>query len=184
MKLVVPGFGWAEAFVLGAILAPTDPVAAVAVMQRLRVDPSCRRSSRASRWSTTAPASSSTGWRSPRPSAARSRSWTARGSSSRPAPAASRRPGRRLADTACAAAIDDAPIEITLSLFTPYAAYIAAEAIGASGILAAVAAGLYLGSRGEGLFSATARIEAQGFWNALMFMLESTLFLLMGLPFR
>jgi CPA1 family monovalent cation:H+ antiporter len=80
--------------------------------------------------------------------------------------------------------IDDAPIEITLSLFTPYAAYIAAEAIGASGILAAVTVGVYLGARSEGLFSASARIEAQGFWNALMFILESTLFLLMGLQFR
>src|SRR3954468_11161574 len=39
VKLVVPGFGWPEAFVLGAVLAPTDPVAAVAVMQRLRVAP-------------------------------------------------------------------------------------------------------------------------------------------------
>ena len=39
IKLVVPGFGWAEGFVLGAILAPTDPVAAVAIMQRLRVAP-------------------------------------------------------------------------------------------------------------------------------------------------
>ncbi len=64
------------------------------------------------------------------------------------------------------ARIDDAPIEITLSLFTPYAAYIAAEAIGASGILAAVTVGLFLGARSDGFFSATARIEAQGFWNA------------------
>ncbi len=38
VKLLVPGFGWPEGFVLGAILAPTDPVAAVAIMQRLRVD--------------------------------------------------------------------------------------------------------------------------------------------------
>ncbi len=49
VKLLVPGFGWAEGFVLGAILAPTDPVAAVAIMQRLRVAPQPRRSSRASR---------------------------------------------------------------------------------------------------------------------------------------
>src|SRR5262249_51665544 len=39
VKLLVPGFGWAEGFVLGAILAPTDPVAAVAIMQRLRAAP-------------------------------------------------------------------------------------------------------------------------------------------------
>jgi CPA1 family monovalent cation:H+ antiporter len=80
--------------------------------------------------------------------------------------------------------IDDPPLEIMLSVFTPYAAYIAAEAAGTSGILAAVTVGLYLGARTEGLFSATARIEAQGFWNALTFILESTLFLLMGLQIR
>jgi CPA1 family monovalent cation:H+ antiporter len=80
--------------------------------------------------------------------------------------------------------IDDAPIEITLSLFTPYAAYIAAEALGTSGILAAVSVGLYLGAQRDGLFSAAARIEAQAFWTTLMFILESTLFLLMGLQFR
>src|SRR4051812_30363872 len=39
VHVVVPGFGWAEAFVLAPILAPTDPVAAVAVLQRLRVAP-------------------------------------------------------------------------------------------------------------------------------------------------
>jgi monovalent cation/hydrogen antiporter len=79
--------------------------------------------------------------------------------------------------------IDDAPVEIALSLFTPYLAYVCAEAAGVSGILAAVTVGLYLGARSDGLFSPSARLEAVAFWNTLTFLLESTLFLLLGLQF-
>ncbi len=185
MKLVVPGFGWPEAFVLGAILAPTDPVAAVAIMSRLRVDP---------RLSAVVEGESlvndGTGLVLYRLAVGATVSgtfslldgaWQLVGTGA----------GGVLLGLVVGLVVnqlrgrvDDAPIEITLSLFTPYAAYIAAEAIGASGILAAVAAGLFLGMRRDGLFSATARIEAQGFWNALIFILESTLFLLMGLQFR
>jgi CPA1 family monovalent cation:H+ antiporter len=185
IKLVVPGFGWPEAFVLGAILAPTDPVAAVSIMSRLRVDP---------RLSAVIEGESlvndGTGLVLYRLAVGATVSGTfsvldgawqlvATGTGGVLVGLAvgwliSRLRGR----------VDDVPIEITLSLFTPYAAYIAAEALGASGILAAVSVGLYLGARSEGLFSATARIEAQGFWNALMFILESSLFLLMGLQIR
>ena len=51
------GLPWAAAFVLGAVVGPTDPVAAAAVLDAARrPGPHPRRSSRASRWSTTAPA--------------------------------------------------------------------------------------------------------------------------------
>jgi CPA1 family monovalent cation:H+ antiporter len=185
MKLVVPGFGWAEAFVLGAILAPTDPVAAVAVMNRLRVDP--RLSSVIEGESLV---NDGTGLVLYRLAVGATVSGTFSLLDGAWQLVATGTGGVAIGllvgwlINRLRGRVDDAPIEITLSLFTPYAAYIAAEAIGTSGILAAVAAGLYLGGRREGLFSATARIEAQGFWNALMFMLESTLFLLMGLSFR
>jgi monovalent cation/hydrogen antiporter len=185
MKVIVPGFGWPEAFVLGAILAPTDPVAAVAIMNRLRVDPrlsaivegeSLVNDGTGLVFYRLAVGATVSGTFSVLNGA-----WQLVGTGAGGVALGlvvgwlvNRLRGR----------IDDAPIEITLSLFTPYAAYIAAEAAGASGILAAVAAGLYLGSRRDGLFSATARIEAQGFWNALIFLLESVLFLLMGLQFR
>ena len=185
MKLIVPGFGWAEGFTLGAILAPTDPVAAVAIMQRFRVAPQLQAIIEGESlvndgtglvFYKLAVAAVVTGSFSVLNGA-----WQLVATGT----------GGVLIGLAVGwliqrvrGRIDDAPIEITLSLFTPYAAYIAAEAIGASGILAAVTVGLYLGARSEGLFSATARIEAQGFWTALTFMLESTLFLLMGLQIR
>jgi CPA1 family monovalent cation:H+ antiporter len=185
LKLVVPGFGWAEGFVLGAILAPTDPVAAVAVLQRLRVAPQLSAVIEGESLVNDglglvlyrlAVGATVSGTFSVLDGAGELVTTGVGGVAIGLAVGwlVSQMRGR----------IDDAPIEITLSLFTPYAAYIAAEALGVSGILAAVTVGLYLGSRSEGLFSATARIEAQGFWNALMFILESTLFLLMGLQFR
>jgi Na+/H+ antiporter len=185
MKLVVPGFGWPEAFVLGAILAPTDPVAAVAIMSRLRVDPRLTAILEGESL-----VNDGTGLVLYRLAVGATVSGTfslldgawqlvATGTGGVAIGLVVGYVINRLRGR-----IDDVPIEITLSLFTPYAAYIAAEAIGTSGILAAVASGLYLGTRRDGLFSATARIEAQGFWNALMFILESTLFLLMGLQFR
>lgn len=77
--------------------------------------------------------------------------------------------------------IDDAPVEITISLVTPYIAYLAAEYARCSGVLATLACGIYLGRRSSGFYSLHARIEASGFWRSLDFMLNGMVFLLLGL---
>ncbi len=77
--------------------------------------------------------------------------------------------------------VDNARIEIALSIVTPYAAYSAAEAAGASGVLATVAAGMYLGRQTSVLFSSRVRIESQSFWGTLTFLLNGIVFLLIGL---
>jgi CPA1 family monovalent cation:H+ antiporter len=77
--------------------------------------------------------------------------------------------------------IDDPPLEISISLLTAYLAYIPADRIGVSGVLAAVAAGLYTGGRTAVMLSPTSRLRTLGFWEALTFVLESLLFLLIGL---
>ena len=51
------------------------------------------------------------------------------------------------------ARINDAPIEITIGLVTPYLAYLTAERLGCSGVLATLACGLYLGRRSSGAYS-------------------------------
>jgi monovalent cation/hydrogen antiporter len=79
--------------------------------------------------------------------------------------------------------LDDALVEITVSLLTPYVLFIAAEQLGMSGILAAVVSGLYLGFRDPGLSDAGTRIQAWGFWEILVFLVESLLFVLVGLQF-
>ena len=79
--------------------------------------------------------------------------------------------------------LDDPLIEVTVTLLTPYVLYIGAEQIEVSGILAAVVSGLYLGWRDPDLTDSATRIQAWGFWEVLVFLLESLLFVLVGLQF-
>jgi monovalent cation/hydrogen antiporter len=69
-----------------------------------------------------------------------------------------------------------------VSLFAPYLAYLPAEHLGASGVLAAVFAGLYLAYQiPTGLFHPGARLQALAFWDVFVFLLTSVLFILVGL---
>ena len=77
--------------------------------------------------------------------------------------------------------IDDGPIEITLSILVPYAVYLAAESIHASGVLAVVACGLYLGRGSAHFFSPAVRIQAESVWNVFTFILNGFVFVLIGL---
>jgi Na+/H+ antiporter len=76
--------------------------------------------------------------------------------------------------------IDDGPIEITLTILVPYVAYLGAEAIHSSGVLAVVACGLYL-SHSSQFFSANVRIQAWAVWDSLTFVLNGLVFVLIGL---
>jgi CPA1 family monovalent cation:H+ antiporter len=81
----------------------------------------------------------------------------------------------------CQMRLTDAPIEITLTLLAPYVAYIAAESVHSSGVLATVVCGLYLGARQSESLSARARIESVAIWNTLDFILNGIVFTLIGL---
>jgi Na+/H+ antiporter len=77
--------------------------------------------------------------------------------------------------------LTDAPIEVMLSLVAPYLAYIAAESLHASGVLATVACGLYLGHKRSRALSTQARLESAAVWNTLDFVLNGLVFVLIGL---
>jgi monovalent cation/hydrogen antiporter len=77
--------------------------------------------------------------------------------------------------------IDDGPIEITLTILVPYLAYLAAAAIHTSGVLAVVACGLYLSHKSSNFFSPSVRIQAWAVWDALTFVLNGLVFVLIGL---
>ena len=77
--------------------------------------------------------------------------------------------------------IDDGPIEITLTILVPYVAYLAAEAIHASGVLAVVACGLYLSRQSSQFFLPNVRMQAWAVWDALTFVLNGLVFVLIGL---
>src|SRR5581483_5914827 len=67
------------------------------------------------------------------------------------------------------------------SLLTPFFAFIPAERLGTSGVLAVVAVGLYLGRRGPRIVSAQSRLQAGYMWRMITFLLEGLVFLLVGL---
>jgi Na+/H+ antiporter len=80
--------------------------------------------------------------------------------------------------------LDDAPIEITITLLTPYAAYLLADALQMSGVLAVLSAGLYLSRQSSRFFSSNTRLQANAVWNVLVFLLNGLVFLLIGLQLR
>ncbi|AOS46468.1 Sodium, potassium, lithium and rubidium/H(+) antiporter [Lacunisphaera limnophila] len=75
----------------------------------------------------------------------------------------------------------DAMLETTISLLTPYAAYLAAEALGLSSILAVVAAGLYAGWRDPLRMDAQTRQTTWNVWSVVLFWLNGLAFVLLGL---
>jgi len=77
--------------------------------------------------------------------------------------------------------LGDPFIEVLVSLSIPYLAYVAAESVHVSGVLAVVAAGLLRGRYSPRMVSAEMRILARSVWNLLVFMLNSLIFILIGL---
>lgn len=77
--------------------------------------------------------------------------------------------------------IDHGPIEIAISILVPYIAYFAADEIHSSGVLAVVACGLYLSRRSSEFFSPGVRIQAWAVWDALTFILNGLVFVMIGL---
>jgi monovalent cation/hydrogen antiporter len=77
----------------------------------------------------------------------------------------------------------DTEIEVTLSLMTPYAAYLLADHLDVSGVLSVVAAGLYSGWRDPIRMDAETRQEAYAVWSLLLFWLNGIAFVLLGLQF-
>jgi CPA1 family monovalent cation:H+ antiporter len=77
--------------------------------------------------------------------------------------------------------IDDAPVEIALSILTPYVSYLTAEALHASGVLAVVACGLFLSRQSSHFFSPGVRLQVWAVWESLTFILNGVVFVLIGL---
>jgi CPA1 family monovalent cation:H+ antiporter len=75
-------------------------------------------------------------------------------------------------------------VEITLSLMTPYLAYWIPEHLGGSGVLATVAAGLYVSWNGPRLIPAATRLQGIFFWDLIIYLIEGFVFLVTGLQAR
>ena len=77
--------------------------------------------------------------------------------------------------------LDDPPVQTTISLLTPFAAYLPADQLGVSGVLAVVAAGLYLGWRSPEIINSRMRLQAGPVWEMIVFLLNGLVFILIGL---
>ena len=77
--------------------------------------------------------------------------------------------------------VTDINTEFTISLFSAYGAFIPADQLGVSGVLAVVACGVYLGFRAPEIASPESRMQADGLWAILAFLLNAVLFILIGL---
>ncbi|HET9709803.1 MAG TPA: Na+/H+ antiporter [Gemmatimonadales bacterium] len=75
-------------------------------------------------------------------------------------------------------------IESTISLLTPFAAFLPAEALGVSGVLAVVSCGLYLARLGPRVVAPDTRLQTEGMWGVVGFVLEGLTFIFVGLELR
>ena len=181
---LVDGLPWAGAFVLGAVVAPTDPVAALATFQRAHAPERVRLIVEGESMINDATALV----------AFRVAIGVATGATFDAADAA--------LDFVVSAAggiaiglvvgwvqrrlivrLTDRPLSILWTVLSAYGAYILAEEIGVSGILAAVLAGLYFGWHSHTAFDADVRLSAIAFWEVLEFILNALIFILLGLQF-
>jgi Na+/H+ antiporter len=181
----VAGLAWGPSMVLGAILGPTDPIAATAVLRRLGAPD--RLSTILEGEALINDGTGLTVYTVAVSAMVAGHFSVLEGV------------GRFLADSAGGVAIglaagwlssrvrrriEEPAIEISISLLTAFLAYIPAQRLGASGVLAAVAAGLYASSQSGVVLSPASRLQLLGFWEVLTFLLESVLFLLIGLQLR
>ncbi len=175
-------FGWAEAFVLGAIVSPTDPVAATSIARRLNVPArfvsviegeSLVNDGTALVAYKFAVAAVVTGGFSAAEAAGDFAVSVAGGI------AVGIGVGAVVA--ALRRRLDNPPVEVTIALFSAYFAYLPAEAIGVSGVLAAVTVGIYMGRLTSRLTTPTTRIQGSAVWEIVVFLLNSALFVLVGL---
>lgn len=178
----VIGLPWEVAFVLGAVLSPTDPVAATAIGRRVGAPPRIITIVEGEALLNDATALVTYKF---------AIAAVVTGSFSLGDAA-----GEFVVDVLVGAAVglavgwlvmqvarrlDDAPTEIVLSLLTPYLAYLPCEALGVSAVLAAVSAGLFMGWNAPRILTPSTRIQAYSVWEILVFAINATLFLLLGL---
>lgn len=80
--------------------------------------------------------------------------------------------------------VDDPPVEITIAVLSGYLAYLPAAAAGVSGVLAAVTVGVYMGWYTPELTTERTRLSGDAFWEILVFVVNALLFVLVGLQLR
>jgi Na+/H+ antiporter len=176
------GLSWALSFALGAIVSPTDPIAATSIMRSLGAPRTMVNVIEGESLVNDATAlvvyrvavSAAIGGSFSAPEAAVELVGAAVGGVLIGAAVG-------YALVAIRRHIDDTTTQLTVSLLSGYAAFIPADLVGASGVLAVVTAGLFIGWHAPVLISPQTRLESNAMWRILIFLLNATLFMLIGL---
>jgi Na+/H+ antiporter len=178
----VDDMSWTAAFVLGAVVSPTDPIAATAIMRRLGVP---RRVVSIVEGESLVNDGTALVLYRVAVTAAVAGSFSVWDSSWRLLWSIAGGVGIGLAVGFLVAAIrrrlDNPPVEVTIALITGYLAFIPANAVEASGVLAVVTAGIYLGWHTPELTSFQTRLQGGAVWEIFTFVLNALLFVLVGL---
>jgi CPA1 family monovalent cation:H+ antiporter len=179
---LIPGMSWSVGFVLGAIVSPPDAAAATSIIRGLRLprrivqiiegESLVNDASALTlyRFAVAAVVTGTFSWGD----ALLSFAWLAVGGTAI---------GLAIgfAFTKIYRWIKDPEVEIIATFLVAYSSYWVAEVVHASGVLAVVAAGLWLGRCGPELFGATTRIRAHAVWQTAIFLVNVGIFLLIGL---
>ncbi len=181
-QALMPGLTWAVAIALGAIVAPPDEIAATAVIARLAVPRRIVTILEGESLLNDATALTVYGLATA----------VAVGGSFHPSAGVLAFAGTLVGGSAFGLTvgfvigwvrerIEDTPVEITISLLTPYAAFLPAQQLGVSGVIATVVAGLYLGRRLSHMAGPDMRLTGRAVWETLTFLLNGIVFVLTGL---
>lgn len=180
-RFCIPGFSWATALVLGAVVSPTDTVAVEAIIKRLGLH---RRIATILQGESLVNDATAL--------VAYSVAVTAVSTSSFSLPFAALSfvlvslggivSGLLVALPALwlHRRISDPLTQIVITILTSFGAYLLGETLGVSGVLATVACGLFLSRRSAVFFSPETRLKANTFWDVLVFLLNGLIFLLIG----
>ena len=182
LKVLVPDIPWAAAFVLGAIVSPPDAVAATAILSRLNVP---RRVVTVLEGESLVNDASGLVLYKFAVAAVLTGMFSL-------ADATLQFAGMSLGGIVMGVGIawlfiaihrhlGDVFIEVLMAMAAPYVAYMLAESLHVSGVLAVVAAGLVRGRYAPAIVSAEMRIVGRSMWNMLVFLLNSLIFILIGL---
>jgi CPA1 family monovalent cation:H+ antiporter len=180
---VIDGLPWAAAFALGAIVSPTDPLAATTIARRLGVPG--RLTAVIEGESLVNDGTALVAYRTA-VSAAVGGSFDLLDASGDFAVnvlggIAFGVVAALVVVAALRRLVADDVVGVVISLAAGYIAYIPAEEIGVSGVLAAVTIGLIVGHRSSELSTPASRLRGYGFWEVLVFLLNAVLFVLVGL---